>query len=142
MDRLLLVAAGGALLLGAAVLVPFVLPWPMRVRWLVISQAMGHDAPGYMACPALDLREVVLVAVEAYDPGLVLRALEVGRPARDAVTFTTPTSPTAEVVSMFQEWRALETPVLLYVDDGGTACVSGPAATISNLRRVTPCYEE
>ena len=134
MDRVLLVAAGGALLLGTAVLAPFVLPWPMRVRWLVISQAMGHEAPGFMTCAPLDLREVVLVGVEIYDRGLELRVLEVGRPARETVTFTTATSPTAELVLMFQEWRALETPVLLYVDDGGTASVSGPVATISNLR--------
>jgi len=37
---------------------------------------------------------------------------------------------------MLSEWAALRTPTLLYIDRAGVASLDGPAASITNLRRV------
>ena len=141
MDQVLLVVAVGALVLGAAVLAPLVLPWPQRVRWLVIAQVMGHDSAANWGYPPLDLREVVLASVKSDERGLGLEVLEVGRPVGDTVTLVRRTAPDPECVSMLHEWCALRTPMLLYVDRSGVSTLSGPAATITALRTLTPLGE-
>jgi hypothetical protein len=39
---------------------------------------------------------------------------------------------------MLEEWCALSTPMLLYVDPAGCATLHGPAAEITGLRTVAP----
>jgi hypothetical protein len=138
MDRVLVfVTAVGVLAVAAVALARLLLPWPQRVRWTVMAQAMGHGGPGHTAYPRLDLREVVLVSVEARAGGLEVRVLEVGRPAHDTLTFTGATTDAAELLSMLQDWCAIRTPMLLYLDAAGVASLSGPVATITNLRSVS-----
>ncbi len=115
---------------------PLLLPWPERIRWTVLAQVVGHAATGHVLHAPLDLREVVLTSVEAGDADLELRVLEVGHPAGDTLAFTSTSEPAAELVLTLQEWCALRTPMLLYVDGAGVASVSGPTATIAELRSV------
>jgi len=132
----LLVLALTALTLGAVALAPLALSWPQRVRWTVATQAIVDAGCGPVACPPLDLREVVLASVDTRGDTLTVGVLEVGRPAAATLTFSGPTPADVEVVSMLREWRALHTPTLLYIDAAGVASLDGPAAGVTDLRRV------
>jgi hypothetical protein len=134
---LLLGTALGVLALAGMMSAPKILAWPYRVRWTVLAQAAGYPAPGLTIWPRFDIREVRLASVEVHDAGVEVDVVEVGRPPRDATRFCATTRPGPPLVSMLEDWCALRTPMLLYVDPAGVGSLSGPAATVSNLRRVT-----
>jgi hypothetical protein len=139
MDGLPLFAmAVGALILGAVVFLPLFLPWPQRVRWTVVAQAMSHAGSGLAMCPPLDLREVELVSVDGRGSAITLGILEVGHPACDTLTFMGTTPPTAELVAMLRGWCALRTPMLLFIDTAGVASLDGPVAGVTDLQCVGP----
>ena len=50
--------------------------------------------------------------------------------------FVSDTVPGPEVLAMLDEWCALRTPMVLYVDQSGVASLTGPVATIAHLRQV------
>ncbi len=126
----------GVLVLGAVVLTPRFLRWPQRVRWTVAAQAIGQAGFGPAGYPLLDLREVVLVSVDADGSDLEVGVLEVGREACDTLSLAGATRSDAEMVSMLREWCALRTPMVLYIDRAGVASLEGPAATVTNLQSV------
>lgn len=132
----LFAVAVGLLVLAAVPFVPLFLAWPQRVRWTVAAQAMGQAGFGVAVFPPLDLREVVLVSVDARACTLTLGVLEVGRPACDPLTFVSTTPPAAELVSMLREWCALCTPMLLHIDSAGVASLNAPVVAVTNLRSV------
>ena len=127
-----------ALTLAAIALAPPLLSWPQRVRWTVATQAIADAGCAVGAFLPLDLREVVLASVDTRGGTLTVGVLEVGRPAAATLTFAGLTPADADVVSMLREWRALRTPTLLYIDRAGIASLDGPAAGITDLRRVRP----
>jgi hypothetical protein len=138
MNQGLLLGTGlGVLALAVVISAPMLLAWPYRVRWTVLAQSVGYPAPGLTAWPRLDIREVRLASVEVRDAGVEVDVVEVGRPPQDATRLYATTDPPLPLVSMLQDWCALRTPMLLYVDAAGVASLSGPAATLSELRTVT-----
>jgi hypothetical protein len=143
MDGALLVilVSVGVLVLGALVCAPLLLPWPQQVRWTVVAQAMGDTGPGPASYQPARFREVRLVSVDTRAGVLELGVLDVGHPARDALTFVGTTPPSRTVKALLDDWCALQTPMLLFVDAAGVASLTGPAATITNMVDATASAE-
>jgi hypothetical protein len=139
MDGMLVLGSIIGIAITVAILVtPFALSWPQRVRWTVAAQALGATDPVFAAHPPLDLREVVLTGVVTRGCGIELRVREAGHRDDDVITFVTTAAVDAALASMLREWSVLRTPMFLYVDTAGIACVSGPGGTVDELRRVAP----
>jgi hypothetical protein len=138
MNQGLLLGTGvGVLALVGVISAPMLLAWPHRVRWTVLAQCVGYPAPGLTAWPRLDIREVRLSSVEVHDAGVEVDVVEVGRPPRDATQLRATPGLGPPLVSMLRDWCTLHTPMLLYVDGAGVSSLSGPTATVSELRTVT-----
>ncbi len=120
----------------ACIGLPFVAPWPMRMRFLVAAQA-ADPVLGLAAPPGFAMREVSLVAVEsrAGHVDVVVDESRVGRGGGSALrTLRRDACPPA-VVAMLDGWSALRTPLLLIVDEDGAAHLHGPGGSVTNLER-------
>jgi hypothetical protein len=133
MDALETLALIGAGLFAVAILIaPLFLSWPLRLRWTISQSLLAGTAP---ACALLlDLREVTLERVDATEVALVVTVLEVGRGQRDTMTLEGPAIDD-ERTTMLEEWSALRTPMLLFLDRT-TASLTGPAASVTGLHPV------
>jgi hypothetical protein len=108
--------------------------WARQVRWTVAAPALGFAGTPHEVGAPLDLREVTLGSVRVRDGLLDLEMLE-RRASGGILRFVSDTVPRPEVLAMLDEWHALRTPMILYVDQSGVASVTGPVATIAHLRR-------
>ncbi|HKA03631.1 MAG TPA: hypothetical protein VKD67_04860 [Acidimicrobiales bacterium] len=125
------------LLVVVAAFAPLAFSWPRHVRWVVAAQSVGRVDP--MSCwSSFDLRHVELTAVVAGQGRTQLHVLEAGHPASHTVVLERDTPPPPDLATMLQEWAALRTPMLLYIDPAGRATLAGPVAAVSGLtcRRV------
>jgi hypothetical protein len=110
--------------------------WPRQVRWTVRASDFGLGGPAPGVCPPPDWREVALWSTAVREDGFELQVLEAGRRPREALTYASATVPALEVRSMLEEWHELRTPMLLHIDAAGVASLSGPVATVTDLRPV------
>jgi hypothetical protein len=109
---------------------PFVLPWPVRVRYLVTTP-MSDPWTGLGPVPRLNMRAVRLCAVESRrgDVGLAFDEIDAGENARITVEHST-CGPSA--LATLDGWMALRT-TLLMITDHGHAHVYGPDGAVTNL---------
>ncbi|HEY7106294.1 MAG TPA: hypothetical protein VH986_07815 [Acidimicrobiia bacterium] len=135
MDAVLLSAAIAVLAIGALVWRLLDPSWARQVRWTVAASALGFAGLPHAVSGSLDLRDVVLGAVEVRDGVLHVHALD-RRAGFAPLTYAAASLPAPEVLAMFEEWHELRTPLVLYIERSGVASLTGPVATIADLRPV------
>ena len=135
MNGLLVVTIALGAVAGTAVYAAYVLPsrmsWAHGIRWAVnahLSEPFGWELSGFPSCI---LRTAVLESVHVC--GDELRVVVRGEASRISSAFVGP-APDDETVQMLAAWRVLETPMLHYAGNDGLGSLTGPAATITNLR--------
>jgi hypothetical protein len=77
-------------------------------------------------------REVVLVSVSQCGRELWLRLEDEGSHVQEPAEVAP--APAPAIVTQLQEWCARRTPMVLYTNSSGIGALSGPTATITNLR--------
>lgn len=117
-------------LIAACISAPFLLPWPMRVHYLVAAP-MTDPWTGLGLAPRLDMRAVKLRAVESHhgDLELALDDLDTGQSSRVTIANS---ACVPSVVSKLDGWMALRT-TLLMIMDHGDAHLYGPDGAVTNL---------
>jgi hypothetical protein len=132
---ILLILAGVACVAALAV-VPFLLPWPQHVRWLVASMAVPDPIGMSLgACP-LTIREVSLGFVRGSTEGIIVELVDAVSD-RASSTCVVPThTATLEAAAHLQRWAATRTPLLLVTDESGEASLHGPSYAILEIHQV------
>jgi hypothetical protein len=134
--RGLVVGATFGVLIGAAtaalVVLPLVASWPMRLRWLIASQA-AHPLFSLPMSTGYVLSEVRLVDVRPRLDAVDVTVAEPPEPRRSR-RLRTVTHP--GTIAKLEGWHAIRTPLLLLVDDTGTAQLCGPDASVPGFRRI------
>jgi hypothetical protein len=128
-----LIIAGVAAVLGIAT-VPFLLPWPQHVRWLLTTMATP-DPTGMSAGPGLlMMREVAVTEVHRW-AGQVTVELTGISPVGTPTSYVLPGSAaTAVAVARLERWLAAQTPLLFVADANGEASLHGPLHAVGGLR--------
>jgi hypothetical protein len=123
------VGSAAALLIAA----PFLLPWPLRWRYLVNAQ-MSDPLLGLGAPPGFEMRGMRMVAVTA-DRGhveVVVDEIGPGEVPRRA-TLTRDGCPAADVAQLDQ-WESQRTPLLVIADESAQVHVYGPGGAVTDFR--------
>jgi hypothetical protein len=116
--------------------IPFLAPWPMRVRYLVDAQ-YADPVLGFAPVPRLAIGVVTLTAVRADGGHVDLVVDETGAGvsghggrvlSRDACA--------AAVVARLDGWSALHTALLLIIDEKHRVHLYGPDGSITDLEFV------
>ena len=118
----------GFLFLIVVAFTPLLLPWPQRVRWLVISNAARDPwSAGWAGAPALE--EVEIYAVFGGDDG----AIWVSRPAvaRLEVFPSRDISPADQAV--LREWASAGTPLLAMRRASGEVSLHSSHTAVTGL---------
>jgi hypothetical protein len=112
--------------------------WDAQVRWVVTAPMVGFPGQPYPSLTPLDLREVTLGWVRLRDDALELELLDRRADGRASSYVTdavpAPEALALEALALLDEWCALRTPMVLYVDQAGVGSLTRPVATISGLR--------
>jgi len=133
---ILLILAGVAALVAIAI-VPFVLPWPQHLRWLVASMAVpdptGMSSP---PCPLM-MREVALRGVHHLGDLVIVEVMEASHVSRGSSYELSRGEATPTTTARLERWSAAHTPLLLVTDDSGEASLHGPAHSVVGLHPVS-----
>jgi hypothetical protein len=124
----LLIVIGIALLITMAA-VPFLLPWPQHVRWLIATSSIPD--PWSLGALALDMREVRVGAVEPTDAGIAVLLVSLGTATPWSAPVVAPSSTVAEIV---QRWESDGTTLLMLTAPDGDVQLHGPTSTVTGLR--------
>ena len=129
-----LVVVGIAAVLAVAML-PFLLPWPQQIRWLVNSVAIP-DPYGMSVTPGpLTLREVTIADVDRSAEWIAVGVSETPRLGWLS-WYTLPTgTATPDTEACLRDWWAARTPLLLVASDHGEASLHGPAHAVVGFGR-------
>jgi hypothetical protein len=125
------------LAVSAHSLAPRWLSWPQRVRWMVAAQHLEVlCGPGPLSM--LLLREVVVVRVDPGSHGdeLLLEVADVALGTTGPLALVSHRAVPDDLVAMLCEWCLLRTPMVLYETGDGAATLTGPVASIGDLRLV------
>jgi hypothetical protein len=119
--------------LTAVALVPFVLPWKHRVRWMLTAQFLQDPVAGPLLRPG-SLTAVMVVGVERNACGLTVDlAEELGQGQRRTYSLATGAgSPLATI--RVEQWQRAGMPLLLFTDGGADVSLHGPASAVVGLR--------
>jgi hypothetical protein len=130
MNTLLPLLGLAALVVLAAVLglVPMILPWPQRARWLVASQAIDPITHGY-AAP--QFREVVITATARRDREVEVEVASPGA-RRGAATLVGVSMPPEDIVRL-HGWCAAGLSLLMHDGPDGSVSLHGPASSVVGL---------
>jgi len=128
-----LVLAGLTALVAVAV-VPFLLPWPRYLRWLIAVAAIP-DPWGIVSTPWPGLQGVVVETV-TQGPDCLLVWVAGLPPARLRVL--TLRGATPETAAVLDRWAAAGTPLLEVPGAGGELTFCGPMRSVHGLQAV-PC---
>jgi hypothetical protein len=126
-----LVALGLCLVAVVVGFAPFLLPWPVRLRWMIVTAAAD---PWTARALPLALDECHIEAVRVTDAGLVLV------PHRDGVATELLHVPTATPSDrdQLERWLATRTPLLMDTRAGGDVILSGSTGSITAFRYLDP----
>jgi hypothetical protein len=128
----------------AIIAIPFRLPWPIALRWLIAGQSahpLGAAGGVGAVVPArLSLREVVLVEVGTTNEGIELLVVEACLNGTSRLLLVG-ARPAVGTVAMLDGWCAAATPLLLWSEPNGPVHLYGPHAAVTNLRRVEGARE-
>ena len=128
---LLFVLFGGAIL--ATVIVPFLLPWPQQLRWMVITSATPDPMrPGCWPSP-ISLREVTVSDVDTLVGGVIVYLVAHDTPGEPLVRWV---AATAEDLGSLRQWSRERGPLLLVTTPEGTQSLHSELATVEGLRNV------
>jgi hypothetical protein len=131
MSNFLIGSALGALVV-LCIALPFVGPWPLRVRFLATAPLVDPWL-GLAVAPRFQMRMVTLEAVEARDGHVELTVDEParGRDAQPAVFAREGCSPA--LVAQLEGWSAVHTSLLLAIEEDGHVHLYGPRASVTDL---------
>ncbi|MGO9873092.1 MAG: hypothetical protein ACLPVY_04760 [Acidimicrobiia bacterium] len=115
-------------LIAACASAPFLVPWPLRVRYLVTAP-MTDPWFGLGPVPLLDMRAVLLCSVEREGRDVELVFAEIDTGHNVGITLRSAYLPGA--VAQLDGWMARRTPLLLIND--GHAHVYGPDGAVTDL---------
>ena len=124
----------GLAALVAVVVVPFLLPWPRYVRWLITVAAIP-DPRGIVSTPWPGLQEAVVETV-TQGPDCLLVWVAGLPPARLRVL--TLRGATPEAAAVLDRWAAAGTPLLEVPGADGELTLCGPMRSVGGLQAV-PC---
>jgi hypothetical protein len=131
MTVLLILAALAAL--AALSVLPFVLPWPRQLRWIIANAAIADPLTG-LTPPGLDPEEIAIRYVEPPPEGLV----HVGRPDSPVSWTVSCAAVDDEGLARLQGWAAAGTPLLKLTLADGEIMLCGPTSSVGRLRPVDP----
>jgi hypothetical protein len=126
------VVGGGVALCVAA---PFLLPWNLRLRYLVNAQ-MTDPLLGLGAPPGLEMRGMRMVAVNADCGHVEVVVDEIGTdevPHR--ATLTLDRCPAADLAQLDQ-WELQRTPLLVIAEEDAQVHVYGPGGAVTDFKLV------
>jgi len=117
-------------LIAACIGAPFLLPWPMRVRYLVAAP-MTDPWTGLGLAPRLDTRAVKLRAIERHNGDLefALDDLDSGQNSRITITRS---AYVPSVLAKLDRWSALGTTLLMIMEHDHTH-LYGPDGAVTYL---------
>jgi hypothetical protein len=118
-------------LVAASISAPFLLPWSLRVRYLV-------DAPwtdpflGLGPAPRLEMRAVTLSALDIRHGDVEVGFDEIGGRRTSVIRFDR-SGCAPGVIARFDGWMALRTPLLVMMWDRGQVHIYGPDDEVTEL---------
>ena len=128
---LLFVLFGASII--ATVVLPFLLPWPQQLRWMVItSQTPDPMRPGCWPSP-VSLREVTVGDVDTRMGGVTVCLVPQDAPAEPLLRWV---AATAQDLSCLRQWSWERAPLLLVTTPEGTQSLHSEVATVEGLRNV------
>jgi hypothetical protein len=127
-----LLGCGLGALLVACISVPFLAPWPIRVRYLAATPLVDPWI-GLTPEPRFQMRAVTLASVEADQGQVELTVDELGarHHARSIVLTREACAP--GVVAELDGWSASNTPLLMVIEEDGSVHLFGPRTAVTNL---------
>jgi len=114
-----------ALCIGA----PLFLPWPLRVRYLVVAP-MTDPWTGLGLAPRLDMRAVKLSAIDSDHGDVELTVDEIDAGHRSCITLASSACDPSALAKL-DAWMAMHTTLLMIVEHGH-AHVYGPDGAVTN----------
>jgi len=111
---------------------PFFLPWHLRMRYLVSVPAIDPRL-GVGPMPRHEMREVRLARVQTAGTHVDLLVEEPGAGSASRCSHLVCDVGTPAVTAQLDGWAAVDTPLLLIVDDDHRAHVYGPDGAVTNL---------
>jgi hypothetical protein len=123
-----LVAAVAVIVVVILVLAPFWLPWPLRLRWIVIS-SMGLDSARLGVPPQISLEEVTIVDVFVGPEGAV-RVVD----GADRIEELSLSGVPIDAQAQLRHWSATGIPLIKMTHPNGEVVLQGPTDAVAGLR--------
>jgi hypothetical protein len=117
-------------LVAASIGAPFLLPWSLRVRYLV-NAPWTDPFLGLGPAPRLEMRAVTLSGLEIHHCDIEVAFDEIGGRRTSAIRFDR-SGCAPRVVAKFDGWMALRTPLLMILDSGQVH-IYGPGDVVTEL---------
>jgi hypothetical protein len=119
----------GLVALATFAVLPFLLPWPQHLRWIVSSTACDQWATG----PLLGLNEVTILAAVSEGAGVVW----ISGTSEASSEILVLSQPTPADLARLARWEAAGMPLLKVTHHDGEVSLHGPACSVGGLRPVT-----
>jgi len=117
-------------LVAASISAPFLLPWSLRVRYLV-NAPWTDPFLGLGPAPRLEMRAVTLSALEIHHGDIEVAFDEIGGRRMSVIRFDR-SGCAPWVVATLDGWMALRTPLLM-MTDRGQVHIYGPRDAVTEL---------
>jgi hypothetical protein len=118
--------------------VPFLLPWPQQVRWLVASTTVPDPVGMSLGGYPLRMREVAVGDVDPSAERVTVELVEISPPGRPRRYVLSGDAATLAATARLNRWAAAHTPLLLVADADGDSSLHGPAHAVVGLHPLPP----
>jgi len=113
---------------------PFLLPWPLRLHWIVVNAAINPLAIIAIARRRVRLEEVVLIEVESEPEALAIVVERSADAERLCYRELIGTPSSVVELATLQRWRCERIHLLLVDEPGWAATLRGPHREITGLQ--------
>jgi hypothetical protein len=119
--------------LFAISVVPFMLPWPQHLRWLIVNASI--PGPFGYAVPqrSMTLQEVTVEGMEPLRDGIIIRLRS---PLASSAQLVKWVPAASEVAKRVHQWTAAGTPLLLISTTDGDQTLHSRTQCVTGLRNV------
>jgi hypothetical protein len=113
-----------------AAVVPFLLPWPQHMRWMIATSGIAYPFESGGLAGSLFLREVTVAAIDTESDQLVVWLAT----ASNGALLVRSCPPSAESACQLEQWAVAGMPLLLVSTNDGNQSLYSPSACVLGLR--------
>jgi hypothetical protein len=135
----LVIGCSAGALVAASISAPFLLPWSLRV-WYLVDAPWTDPFLGLQPAPRLEMRAVKLSGVEIHHSDVEIALGEMGTVRTSVVRFAGAAA-VPSVVAKIDGWIARRTPLLM-MTDAGQVHIYGPDDAVTELTIAGERFDE